>query len=180
MKIMWRNVRKARRAVLQNLTGISETEIKAALESVKAALIKSHEKIVEDWEHQPSFAGRKYVQPDRVGVVVFPTGEDKEIWKFVDQGTKPHPIDAKPGSRLVFFTSEQSPAYEPKTLAKPARTVRGGGYVKEPKVKVFAKHVDHPGSEGRHFTEAIARDTEPEFKRVMDNAFKRVAAKAKE
>jgi len=106
-------------------------------------------------------------------VTVFPVGADREVWFYVDQGTKPHPIAAKRAPYLVF----QAGNYVPKTLAKPARTVSGGGQVRNPQW-VKTKRVQHPGSEGRHFTQTIAEDIQPSFKAEVEKAFKRIAASA--
>ena len=158
-----------------NLESIVRQEIERVMDSqVKASLVKSHEAIVEDWEHKPGFAARKYIQPARIRVAVFPTGEHKKIWYYVDKGTRPHQIPAVSGKLMVFRAGG---TYVPKTMAKPARTVEGGGRV-EGGVKVFTtkrKEFTHPGSEGRHFSDTIARDLKPDFQRWIENAFRRAA-----
>jgi hypothetical protein len=141
---------------------------------IKPAMEKSLERVVADWDHKPEFRSRTVVKPDSVAVYTFPAGENKDIFKFVDRGTKPHKIRAKNAPRLAF---QVGGGYVPKTLAKPARTVQGGGYVKPPTTLVRPIEVDHPGSEARDFTGAIARDLQPEFKKAIDAAFKRAARK---
>lgn len=169
MKVLFRAVRAPGR--LLDLNTLARQEIEKTLDNeVKPALVKSHEVIVADWEHQPGFAARKYVRPDSIAVSVYPTGENADIWEFVDKGTRPHIIAAKNAPRLVF---PKGP-YISKTLAKPARTVAGGGRFVD-NTKVFAKVVHHPGTEAREFTKVIAEDISPEFKRVVENAFRRVA-----
>jgi len=135
---------------------------------VKPALVKSHEKIVADWKHQPEFQGRKVIKPDSISIYIFSVGPNKNIWVYVDKGTKPHVIRAVNAPLLKFKTG-----YQAKTLAKPARTVVGGGRATGPWVSAVS--VNHPGSEGRGFSEQIATDIEPDFHRVIDNAFRRVA-----
>lgn len=159
-------------------------EVRAEMDArIKPAMIKSLEKVVADWETDVGFAGRTVVRGTEIAVYVFPTGEGKRIFVFVDKGTKPHKIRAKNAPALAFMMHTQGGkpvrgGYEPKTLANPARTVVGGGYVKSPKTLVRPIEVDHPGTEGRDFTGQIARDLRPEFKRAMDAAFARAARKA--
>jgi len=68
--------------------------------------------------------------------------------------------------------------YVAKTLARPARTVSGGGKTTGPEVR--AKLVHHPGSEAREFSKTIAKDIEPDFKRVIENTFRRVSKQVEE
>jgi len=158
-----------------NLDSIVRQEIEKAMDSqVKPSLVRSHEKIVEDWEHKPGFAARKYIEPKRIRVAVFPTGEHKKIWYYVDRGTRPHKMPAVSGKLMVFRAGG---TYVPKTMAKPARTVSGGGRV-EGGEKVFTykrKEFVHPGNEGRQFSETIARDLKPDFQIWINNAFRRAA-----
>lgn len=180
-KAFLRSVRAGKRqAALADLASIARKEIELVLDQrVKPALVKSHEKVVEDWRTEIGFAARKVIKPDRITIYVFPTGQNKMIWYYVDQGTKRHPITPKkPGGFLVFPWGGPG-SYVPKTMAKPARTVVGGGYVKNPTI-VRAKRVDHPGSEGRNFTGQIAQDIQPAFKREVENAFRRAARRCQE
>ena len=164
-----------RKAGLMQMDSIVRRHIENVLDQkVKPSLVKSHEKIVEDWKHKPGFAARRYIEPDRMRVAVFPTGEHKKIWFYVDKGTRPHQIPAVTGKLMVFRAGG---TYVPKTMAKPARTVSGGGYVKGGE-KVFTtkrKAFTHPGSEGRNFTDTIARDLKPHFQRWIENAFRAAA-----
>lgn len=175
MAMLFRNVRSSKRKIaLQDLNSITRKQIEETMEKqVKQALIKSHEKIVADWEHKPKFQSRKYIRPDRIAENIFPTGPNAKIWRFVDEGTRPHVIKAKNVPRLIFKTG-----YVSKTLARPARTVSGGGKYTGPTVSAVA--VNHPGNEAREFTKTIAEDIKPEFKRVIENAFRKAARQVKE
>lgn len=180
-KAFFRDIRSGkRRAAIADLASITRKEVEQVLDQrVKPALVKSHEKVVEDWTTKVTFAARKVITPNRIVIYVFPTGKNKQIWYYVDLGTEPHPITPKkPGGLLVFGWGGPG-SYVPKTMAKPARTVAGGGYVKNPQV-VRAKRVDHPGSEGRDFTGQIATDIQPAFKREVENAFRRAARRCEE
>ncbi len=171
-----------RKLALTELKDAVQREVRQAMnDKIKPALVKSHEKIVEDWKTQIGFAAKVVIRGNSIAVYIYPTGPNKMIWVYVDQGTRPHTITARRAPRLAFhMTSDESGnpirgGYEPKTLARPARTVSGGGYVRPPTVLVRPYSVQHPGSEGRGFTRQIAREIEPFFHREIDNAFRRIA-----
>jgi len=170
MPLLFCNVRGSKRkAAIQELNSIARKEINKALDAqVKPALVKSHNLVVANWRNKPKFNTRKTIKPDKIFMTVFPTGENKKIWIFVDKGTKPHVIKAKNVPTLKFRTG-----YQPKTLARPARTVPGGGKSTGPFISKV--QVNHPGSEARNFTKQIAEDIKPDFKRVIENAFKRTS-----
>ena len=147
---VFRDVRKGKRkALIADFNKVVLDELNKTLNNkIKPPLLKSHTDIVKNWEHKPVFKAQKKVTSAKISVVVFPTGENKEIWEFVDKGTKPHIITPKNAKLLSFKTN-----YKPKTLARPARTVSGGG--KSTGSRVVAKSVRHPGSEPRKFEEII-------------------------
>jgi len=180
MKILFKSIRSGkRRAAITDLNNIARKMIDAAIDKqVKPALIKSHEMVVADWKHKPGFASKKHIQFDSIAISVYPTGKHKDIWIFVDQGTKAHKIAAKNAPNLVFPWGGPG-SYVSKTLAKPARTVRGGGYVKNPTMQ-FRKQVQHPGIQAREFTKEIAEDINPDFKKFIENTFRQIARKVEE
>jgi hypothetical protein len=175
MPLLFHNIRAGkRRALITDLNRIVRDAISEALDDkVKPALIKSHELVVADWKNKPKFQTRKDISSTRISMTVFPVGPNARIYKFVDQGTEPHIIAAKNVPFLSFKTG-----YKSKTLARPARTVSGGGASSGP--RVFAKIVHHPGSEAREISETIAGDIEPDFKRIIENTFIDVARKVEE
>jgi hypothetical protein len=82
---------------------------------------------VKDWKKKPVFRG--YVRLGSPGTLISVTTQD-EIFKFVDEGTKPHIIKPKgPGYPLHWVN-------------------KTGG-------DVFAKLVHHPGYKGAKFTKEI-------------------------
>lgn len=185
-KSFLRSIRaRKRKAAIADLDSIARQEIDGALDRVEKALVASHERVVKDWTSDVTFAAKRIVTPTRIRILIVPRGKDAEVWYYVDRGTKPHEIAAKNAPRLAFMmtTSGGKPVrggYVPKTLAKPARTVAGGGYVKSPKTLVTPMVVDHPGNEPRGFTEQIAEDGKPFYKREMENAFRRAARRVEE
>lgn len=175
MPLLLKNIRsKKRKAEILNLDYLGRKAIEKALkEQVAQALIKSHNLVVADWKNKPEFQTRISVRPDKISMTVFPAGPNAGIYELVDQGTEPHIIRPVKARFLVFRTGYQS-----KTLARPARTVSGGGKATGDVVR--AKLVHHPGSEGRFFSKQIAEDIQPDFKRIIDNTFKRVSRQLEE
>lgn len=173
--MLFRNVRSGKRkAAILDLNSILRKELVSTIEQkVKPALIKSHDLVVANWEHKPQFKSRKFIRPDRIAVNIFPAGANARIWRFVDEGTRPHVIRAKNAPVLRFRTG-----YRAKTLARPARTVSGGGRATGPWVSKAV--VNHPGNEPRNFTKEIAEDIQPEFRMEIENAFRRASNKVKE
>ncbi len=174
MPLLFRNIRSGgRKAAITELNNIARKEIDKVLDQkVKPALVKSHNLVVANWEHKPKFQGRKTIKPDVIIVNVFPTGPNAKIWQFVDKGTKPHKIKAKNVPLLKFRLGSK-----PKTLANPARTTSGS---KATGQFISAKEVNHPGSKARNFTKQIAEDIKPEFKKEIENAFRRTSNAIKE
>ena len=120
MKMFFRDVRSGkRRALLEDLNSVARAEIEKALdERVKPTLIRSHEIIVADWKHKPGFGAMKFIEPDRMRVYVFPTGEHKEIWIYVDQGTRPHTIPERVPKKAPVLAFMAGGTYVPKTMAR--------------------------------------------------------------
>lgn len=170
MPLLLRSIRSGKRqALLSQLPSITKQELEKALDrDVKPALVKSLNLVVANWTHKPTFQARKTIQKDSIKVTVFPVGENADIFKFVDKGTKPHTIKPVRAKLLRFQTG-----YISKTLAKPARTVSGGGIATGN--VVVAKEVHHPGSEARDFTGTIAEDIKPGFNRTIDNTFRKIS-----
>ena len=179
-KFLLRSIRADKRqAALMDVKNIAYKEIVRAMDKdVKPAAVKSHEIIVSDWKSDVGFAAKKYIRPNSITIYVYPTGSDKKIWTYVDQGTKPHPILPKNAPLLAFKWGGKG-SYVPKTMARPARTVVGGGFVQGGSL-VKMKAVNHPGSEGRFFSEAIAKDSQPDFERLIENAFRRIWRRVQE
>lgn len=178
-KLVWRSVRaEKRRAAILDLNSIARKEIEETVKKkVKPALVKSHERIVSDWNSKPEFKSRLTIKPKEMSVFIFPAGTHKLIWKYVDQGTKPHPILPK-RKPLLKFRWDGKGSYKAKTLPKPARTVSGGGTTQGNIVAM--KAVNHPGIEAREFSKIIGEDSQEGFRREIENAFRRAARKTEE
>lgn len=174
-KAFMRLIRSPQRKLgLADLGKITDKEIRTAMnDKVKPNLVKRHEEIVKDWKSDVGFAARMYNLRDSIAVYVFPTGKDKKIWSFVDQGTRPHRMPAVYGKLMVFRAGGK---YVPKTTKR----AYGGPGVVVGGVKTFTtsrKEFTHPGNEPRGFTVQIAEDIKPDFKKEVENAFRRAATK---
>lgn len=179
MRVLWRDIRAGKRkAAILDLESIARKEIERALDQkVKKHLIREHEEVVESWKNQPGFAARKYLRRDHIKVAVYPTCPHKDIWEYVDQGTRPHTITGSP--RLTFKWGGKG-SYVPKTRPYPrASVVKGGGYVRNATWR-GPYSVQHPGTEARQFSKQIAGDYLQRFRREMENAFRRAARRVQE
>lgn len=183
MKILFRDVRAdKRKAALLDLDSIVREEIEKVLDKeVKPALVGAHEAVVANWKNKPGFAARKFLTADDITINVFPTGEHKMIWIYVDQGTKPHTIPERTPKKAPVLAFMASGTYVPKTRPT-AKIVSGGGVVVggEQVFATRAKAFTHPGSKARNFTVTIAEDAKPDFKRLIENAFRRAARRVQE
>jgi len=184
MKVLFKNIHSGKRkAKLLDLNSLARKQVEKDIDTkAKPALIKSHELIVANWESDVSFASKKYITGDVILVTIYPVGSDKQIWTFVDQGTKPHTIPGHGPARAKAMKFQYGGKYQAKTLASPARTAGGGGKVTGG-VTTFAKRVKsftHPGNKGRHFSVEIAEDIQPSFVKIIESSFRIVAKQVEE
>lgn len=120
------------------------------------------EKTTETWEHDVEF--EKIVDYEPKGPEIF-VGTDDEIYGYVNDGTRPHPIFPKKAKALRFQWGGKG-SYTPKTTPRVIGSKAGGpsGPI------VHRPYVQHPGTEGRHFDEEIERKHKSLFKRAMERA----------
>lgn len=141
---------------------------------IKPELLKRFKLIVANWSSDVDFGARKIIKPDFISVSVYPKGADKKIWTYVTGGTRKHPITARRAKTLAFMWGGKG-SYKPKT--KPVGKFGGPGIVRGGKM-AFPVSVQHPGTKARKFEETIMEDMQPEFRREMENAFRRGINKA--
>ena len=184
MKVLFKNIRSGKRkAKLLDLNSITRKQLERDIDSkVKPALIKSHELVVANWQSDVGFASKKSITGDQIVVSVYPVGQDKEIWGYVDQGTKPHQIPAHGPVRAKALKFQAGGKYNPKTLASPARTVSGGGKVTGGTTVIVksVKSFTHPGNKGRKFSEEIAEDIQPSFIKTIESSFRVISKQVEE
>lgn len=121
-----------------------EAAVREAMREVAEEGKDLYESSVSTWTKKPAFT----ITETKDGAVI---GTDDEIFGFVDEGTKPHLIMPRKGTRLKF-----SGGYTAKS--SPGQLKSGGGGVSGG--VVFAKVVHHPGTESRNFTRLVQEKTQ--------------------
>lgn len=123
-------------------------------QKIGRAMLRDYRKTVQTWTKKPRF--RKEAKVTRSFLKVT-AGTDNEIYAYVDKGTRRHIIRPKPSNKkgLLFFRS----GYRAKTRRGFIGSTAGGSFGKV----VVARKVDHPGSEGRHFSVTIQEKRRPWF-----------------
>lgn len=137
---------------------------------VKPHFLRRFRLVVMNWKHQVEFKARKFIRINKIWVDVFPTGEHKDIWRYVTGGTIRHDIPVRRAPRLAFLWGGPG-SYKPKTA--PKGKIGGPGTVTGGTMH-FPLIVDHPGSEAREFEATIAADEKKWFSRTMENAWRRI------
>lgn len=140
------------------------------MHKTRTEMLKDFEATTETWEHKVKFesAISEALGGPSVNVVT-----NDEIYNYVNNGTKPHPIFAGiftglSGKRALSFRNGK---YKAKTKVRVIGSTPGG----PTGTKIARPYVQHPGSEGRHFDEEIQKKFEPRFKRLMEEAMKDAA-----
>lgn len=124
------------------------------------------EAITRTWVHKVKFNIRKTRRAGMLGITV--TTSDK-IFGYVNFGTDPHVIKPKKSSVLRFQSG-----YKAKTRPGWIGSQEGGPFGDT----VFAKEVQHPGSEARKFDVAIAQRRQKTMQSRMNQRFAKIARKA--
>ncbi len=142
-----------------------EREIREAMEDMGEVVKKSLEDVVADWDHKPDFSTRLTVRVGEILMDVYPTGPDKQIFIYVDQGTRPHVIRPRGGRRGLLIFQE---GYVP-------RTTPGGGYGGPGKATGAwrgAPVVHHPGNAPRKFTAMVLNANKATFNAAIRDAIR--------
>ena len=142
--------------------------ITAAANEAGKEIKKDFEATTKTWKHKPDFVKEVDTKASPVQVLV---GTDDEIYRFVDEGTKPHPIFAgaytgKSNKKALAFQWGGKGSYRAKT--KPGFIGSRAGGPTGPFVAF--PYVQHPGTKPRHFDKIIQKKWTPRFKRLMERA----------
>jgi hypothetical protein len=141
-------------------------EILNELRKVEKLVLKDYQKTTATWTHKIVFESGIRFPQGSPGVYVETT--DK-IYGYVTYGTKPHVITAKrPGGVLAFKSG-----YNAKTTPRVIGSQAGGAFGET----VFARSVQHPGTEAREFHETIHAKWVDLFAEHMQDALDRGAKK---
>jgi hypothetical protein len=111
--------------------------------------------VTQTWENRPEVdieSGPGYR-------IIKPRGK---IFQYVDQGTPPHIIQAKPGKILVFGVGGRAKT-KPRVIASGPGS-QGNTIVKTP------KPVQHPGTEAREFSKTIGAKWRRQLPVLMQRA----------
>lgn len=118
-----------------------ERAVRDGMREAGEEAVALYESCTATWDHQPTFEIVEVAD----GVIV---GTDDPIFQYVDEGTDPHPIVAKPGKTLRFRGG-----YSAKTT--PGQLGSGGGGASGG--VVYRQRVNHPGTQARNFTALVQR-----------------------
>lgn len=129
---------KGRSSDFSRLPGAVKRGMRDAAEAVK----KDFEKTTEGWKHPVEFEIKE------VGDYDLTVSTDDQIWKWTDEGTKPHIIAPKKAKRLRFATGGS-----PKTRVGSIISSAGS----RGSTVVFRRAVRHPGTKARDFSGQIAK-----------------------
>lgn len=142
--------------VIERQYDITANEVKRDLEA-----------ITKTWKHKVKFNVRKTKRGGRLGITI--TTDDK-IFHYVNKGTEPHVITPVKSDRLAFKSG-----YNAKTRPGWIGSQQGGPYGST----VFAKQVNHPGTEARKFDVAIARRRQKSLQSRVNQAIAKANRKKK-
>lgn len=159
-------VRVFRKDKYRNSSQLTKALERAMDNVVKPHYIKQFDEVVYDWESVAFFSASKRIFVDNsIHLYVYPKGRKKDVWYYVDRGTRPHKIRAVEAPMLMFPFG----TYFPKT-SPVANTGGLGDYLGVPET-VATYEVDHPGNEPRYFTREITLSAAN--RKVFTNAISR-------
>jgi hypothetical protein len=120
------------------------------------------------WDHMVEWIVRTHISQTLPSPSIEVWTEDP-IYRYVDEGTKPHPIFAgiytgKSDKKALSFPSAFAPKTKPRVLGSGAG-MKGGPLTVVP-------YVQHPGTEAREFSKMIVEKRTPWFKREMEDALR--------
>lgn len=141
-------------------------ELLNGLRAVGKKVLKDFELTTKTWDHKPKFElaiSLKGKGPQ------FLAGTDDEIYRYVNEGTKPHRIRPKRAKALRFQGT-----YRAKTTPGVIGS-RGGGSSGD---VIFSQGVQHPGTKARNFDKQIGKKWEKSFRNEMHEAMKRAKIKS--
>lgn len=141
-------------------------ELLNGLRSAARAVERDYKLTTATWEHQPKF---ETIIAMGKGKAEFLVGTDDEIYRYVDEGTKPHMIFPVNAQRLRF-QGGYSAKTQPGVIGSSASSTSGG--------VIYSKGVFHPGTKARRFSEVINKKHERLFKDRMHEAMRKARAKS--
>lgn len=141
-------------------------ELLNGLRAAAKAVEKDYKLTTATWEHKPTFETVIALGSTKAEFLV---GTDDPIYRYVDEGTKPHLILPKKATRLHFFAGGS---------AKTKPGVIGSSSGSKGNREVFSKGVFHPGTKARNFSKLINAKHEKLFKERMHEAMRKAREKS--
>ena len=138
-------------------------ELLSAMRKAGTQVKLDFEQTTKTWKRKPKFEMVISLTPPGPQLIV---GTDDEIYRYVDEGTRPHIILPRRAKALRFQSG-----YKAKTSPGVIGSGSGGSFGNV----VFSQGVHHPGTQARDFEGAIKKKREKWFKQQMTNAMKKVA-----
>ena len=138
------------------------------MRKVGTGIKADYEKTVSTWKNKPKFDMQISLSP----VPQTEVSTVDEIYRYVDQGTRPHLIWAgiytgKSNKKVLAFSGKSTPKTTPGVIGSSGGS-RGT-------VDTFRPYVEHPGGKARNFSKEIEKIWQPKFKRAMEGAMSKVA-----
>lgn len=130
-----------------------QTELKHGADNVAQATSQRYQAAVRSWRNKPLFTRTAEDRPQRIRRIISLAGAPKprQIFRWVDKGTKAHVIAPKRSPVLVFnlgYSARTQPV---------ARANVGTGIATGRKV-ITAKPVNHPGTKARKFSQTYTTE----------------------
>ena len=119
-------------------------------------------KTVKTWENKPTFKVSVKVDTPSQPVYTVRVWTDYKVYKWLDEGTKPHEIVSVFTSMLRFHEG-----YNAKTQPGVIDSRSGGEYGEN----VFKEEVWHPGVEARNFYETISEKQRAHIQKKLQKRF---------
>lgn len=145
------------------LKGDLQRLMRKAVDQTRDQIETSLNRITDTWTTKVKF---KIRLSNEQGNLVVDITTTNNIFRYVNEGTKPHIIRAKNAPYLRFFAS----GFAAKT--KPGRLTSGTGAKANSDFRQV-KQVDHPGTKARNYTRLIAKKYAPKFQGLMKTAIQR-------
>ena len=142
------------------------------MRKVATEIKKDFAKTTATWAHRVQFT--VLVSLTGPGPVVL-VGTDDRVYRYVDEGTRPHLIFA---GIYTGKSKKKALAFRGAFRAKTTPRVIGSGAGFKGGALVLRPYVQHPGTEARQFDVTIQGSWEPRFKRRMEAAMVQAAAKS--
>ena len=126
---------------------VRQRAMKQAAQTAGREMLRRFRRTTGSWRHKPHFEVLQESTPSSVTVMA---GTDDPIYRFVDQGTRPHTIEPIGQGYPLRFQE----GYRAKTMPGVLGSSQGG----PTGATVRAMRVRHPGTKPRGFTQMIFKE----------------------